>query len=97
MLVDFCKDHTSISLDNFAGFQEKHHVRSPSISPGINVTAKETNDLQIAMLAEPVTATLTIPFPFVGQGAWDLAWLLYLLVAYVLKRRPPARMARNQN
>ncbi len=58
------------------------------------VSEEDAEQFQIGILAEPVTALLTIPFAFIGQGAWDLSWLLYLLVAPVLKRWIPARAAR---
>jgi uncharacterized membrane protein len=55
------------------------------------VSEEDARQFQIGILAEPVTALLTIPFAFVGQGAWDLSWLLYLVVAFILKRRTPTR------
>jgi hypothetical protein len=38
LLVEFCKCHTSISHQIATEFQEERHVRSPSISQGIDIT-----------------------------------------------------------
>ncbi|MDJ0720041.1 MAG: TMEM175 family protein [Desulfobacterales bacterium] len=46
----------------------------------------EARNLQLAFLAEPVTALITIPFAFTGRLYWDLAWLSYPLVARLLGR-----------
>ena len=41
---------------------------------------------QIRVLAEPITAAITIPFAFVGPILWEVAWLSCPLVAKILKR-----------
>jgi hypothetical protein len=50
---------------------------------------------QIRVLAEPITAAITIPFAFVGPILWEVAWLSYPLVVSLLKRRES--MADKQN
>jgi len=42
--------------------------------------------LRLRVLAEPITATLTLALAFVGPLAWELGWLAYPLVALVLRR-----------
>jgi hypothetical protein len=51
------------------------------------MTPKETTDLQIEAFAEPLTALITLPVAFVGELAWNLAWLAYIPVAALVRRR----------
>lgn len=53
--------------------------------PGVD--DDEAADLQIEALTEPVTALITIPFAFMGEIAWNLAWLGWMPVARILGRR----------
>lgn len=52
-----------------------------------DVTEDEVQRLKVGVLAEPLTAVVTIPFAFLSSGAWELSWLSYLLIAPILKRR----------
>lgn len=52
-----------------------------------NVEENEVRGLQVGVLAEPLTALVTIPFAFVSTGVWELSWLSYLLIAPILKKR----------
>jgi hypothetical protein len=56
------------------------------------VTSEEGNEIGISILAEPLAATLTIPFAFIGPGAWNLSWLSVLLFGVLLKRRHKKRL-----
>jgi uncharacterized membrane protein len=58
------------------------------------VTAQEGNEIRISILAEPLAATLTIPFAFIGPGAWNLSWLSVLLFGFLLNRRHKKRFAK---
>lgn len=42
--------------------------------------------MKLTILPEPMTACITIPFAFIGQLAWDLAWLVYPLMTILVKR-----------
>jgi uncharacterized membrane protein len=55
-----------------------------------DLTDQEAGDLQIRILAEPITALITIPCAFVGPWIWEASWLLYPLIAYILRRRKTA-------
>jgi uncharacterized membrane protein len=55
------------------------------VSP--DLTDQEAGDLQIRFLAEPITALITIPCAFIGPWIWEVSWLLYPLIAYILRRR----------
>jgi len=55
------------------------------------VTLQEGNEIRISIFAEPLAATLTIPFAFVGPGAWNLSWLSVLLFGVLLNKRHKKR------
>ena len=51
------------------------------------ISKDEMLGVQIEAFAEPMAALVTLPFAFVGEAAWNLAWLAYLPIAAILKRR----------
>jgi len=51
------------------------------------ITAKEKLGVQIEAFAEPLAALATLPFAFVGELAWNLAWFAYIPIAAFLRRR----------
>ena len=55
------------------------------------VTSEERDEIKISILAEPLAATLTIPFAFIGPGVWNLSWLSVILFGVLLKRRHKKR------
>ncbi len=63
----------------------RHRLLLPSLGE------QEVRGTQISLLAEPITALITIPFAFVSSLAWGLSWLSYPLVwVLIRKRRQPA-------
>jgi uncharacterized membrane protein len=46
----------------------------------------EVATLQLRVLAEPLTAVLTIGLAFVSATAWELGWLAYPLIAAMLRK-----------
>jgi hypothetical protein len=64
--------------------RKKNLVRADS-------TAEERLGVQIEAFAEPMTALVTLPFAFVGELAWNLAWLAYIPIAAFLTRREKKR------
>jgi len=58
------------------------------VSP--DLTDQEAGDLQIRFLAEPITALITIPCAFIGPWIWEVSWLSYPLIVFILKRRKKA-------
>ncbi|MGD8372610.1 MAG: hypothetical protein PVI19_13745 [Syntrophobacterales bacterium] len=50
-------------------------------------TEQDANALSDRIMAEPITAIITLPCAFIGPVVWEISWLSYLLVAAVLKRR----------
>ncbi len=55
------------------------------------VTAPEKQGELVEAFTEPVTALITLPFAFVGEPYWNLAWLSYIPVAALLRRRNTGR------
>ena len=51
------------------------------------VTEQYAYQLRDRILAEPITATITIPFAFVGPIFWEIAWLAYPLIVWAVRRR----------
>jgi uncharacterized membrane protein len=51
------------------------------------ITKKEMLGVQIEAFAEPMAALVTLPFAYVGELAWNLAWLAYVPIAAILRRR----------
>lgn len=46
----------------------------------------EIVSLRLRVLAEPLTAVLTLALAFVSALAWELGWLAYPLIAFALRR-----------
>ena len=51
------------------------------------ITKDEMLAVQIEAFAEPLSALVTLPFAFVGEIAWNLAWFAYIPIAAVLRKR----------
>jgi len=81
----------SLALAGFAGvaswvYATKHpELVSEAISP------EEANELKISILSEPLAATFTIPFAFIGPGLWNLSWLSVIVFGIFLKKRHKKR------
>jgi uncharacterized membrane protein len=48
---------------------------------------EEVSALLVRSLAEPLTALITLPLAFVSATLWELAWLLYIPLAWYLGRK----------
>jgi uncharacterized membrane protein len=58
----------------------KRRLLTPDISDD------EVAALRLRVLAEPLTAVLTLAFAFVSAVAWELCWLAYPLIAAMLRK-----------
>ena len=56
------------------------------------VTEQYARRLRDRILAEPITAIITIPLAFVGPIFWEISWLIYPLVVFLVKGRRRAKM-----
>ncbi len=52
-----------------------------------DVTDAYALQLKDRILAEPLTAFITLPFAFVSAALWEISWLSYLPIHYLLRRR----------
>jgi len=50
------------------------------------ITKDEMLAVQIEAFAEPLSALVTLPFAYVGEVAWNLAWFAYIPIAAVLRK-----------
>ncbi len=55
------------------------------------VTEPYAYQLRDRILAEPITAIITIPLAFVGPILWEISWLSYPLVVLLVRRRRRAK------
>jgi|GEM_PF-4194311 len=60
---------------------ENHRLLLPE------VTEQYTHQLKDRILAEPITAILTIPMAFCGPILWQISWMCYRLVVLLVRRR----------
>lgn len=51
------------------------------------ISKEEMLSVQLEAFTEPLTALVTLPFAFVGELAWNLAWFAYIPIAALLRRR----------
>ena len=51
------------------------------------LTAEDADAISVRILAEPITAAITIPFAIFTPLLWEAAWFTYPLVSRVLTRR----------
>ena len=51
------------------------------------ISKEEMLGVQIEAFAEPMAALVTLPFAYVGELAWNLAWFAYIPIAAFLRRR----------
>jgi uncharacterized membrane protein len=58
------------------------------------VTGPYAYRLRDRILAEPITAIITIPCAFVGPILWEISWLTYPLVVWMVRGRRRAKSAR---
>ena len=57
------------------------------------VTEQYARHLRDRIMAEPVTAIITIPFAFVGPIIWEISWLSYPLVVLLVRGLRRAKRA----
>ena len=63
----------------------RHAKRAGLISR--DVSNEDADDISVAILAEPITAAITIPFAIFAPLLWEAAWFSYPLVSRVLEKR----------
>ena len=56
------------------------------------VTDQYALQLRDRILAEPLTALITLPFAFVNPSLWEISWWSYPLVVWLVRRRRRTKM-----
>ena len=56
------------------------------------VTDQYALQLRDRILAEPLTALITLPFAFVSPTLWEISWMSYPLVVWLVRRRRRSKM-----
>ncbi len=51
-----------------------------------DISNATVGEIKIRILAEPITALITLPCAMFGPSVWGAAWLAYPLVSYLLKK-----------
>jgi hypothetical protein len=79
-------ESTTAALAGLSGaFAWRYGIKSRRlIQP--DVTDFDAQKILDGVLAEPLTALMTIPFAFAGPWLWEASWLLLIPTNMVLKR-----------
>jgi len=63
----------------------RHAKRAGLVSP--ELSSEEADEISVSILAEPISAAITIPFAIFTPLLWEAAWFSYPVVARILGRR----------
>ncbi len=85
----------SLALVGFAGVAAWVYASKRADLVSEAVSPQEANELKISILAEPLAATFTIPFAFIGPGIWNLSWLSVIVFGIFLKKRHKKKFETN--
>ena len=69
----------TLALTGFAGVIAWAYAKKNRRLLSDVIDNKEAEQLKIGIFAEPLAATFTIPFAFLGPGVWNLAWLSLII------------------
>jgi uncharacterized membrane protein len=81
----------SLALVGFVGVAAWVYASKRAELVSEAVSAEEVDELKISILSEPLAATFTIPFAFIGPGLWNLSWLSVIVFGIFLKKRHKKR------
>jgi uncharacterized membrane protein len=73
-----------VGLASVAGWHYATH-EGRLVDPDID--ERDNQQVSRQIMAEPVTAALTIPFTFVGPWVWEISWFLYPFIRRLLRLR----------
>ena len=68
-----------------AYFGWRHAKRAGLVSK--DMSKEQADDVSVKILAEPITAAITIPFAIFAPLLWEVAWFSYPLISRLLSRR----------
>ena len=87
----------SLAFAGFAGVAAWVYATKHADLVSEAVSLEEANELKISILSEPLAATFTIPFAFIGPGIWNLSWLSVIVFGIFLKRRHKKKFETNSS
>jgi uncharacterized membrane protein len=73
-----------VGIASYWGWYYAKH-KANLISPSL--TKKDADDISVRILAEPITAAITLPFAIFSPLLWEIAWFSYPLISRVLNKR----------
>ena len=68
------------------GWSWAYAVKNPRLLQP-EVTEQYALQLRDRVLAEPITAIITLPCAFIGPIIWEISWLCYPLMVWLVRRR----------
>ena len=77
---------TAVLVGVFSNLSWRYATRNRKRMIDPEVSDEEIGLVSHRILAEPVTAVLTIPFAFMGPWFWELSWFLYPLIRKFFNR-----------
>lgn len=84
----------TLALAGFAGVAAWVYATNHAELVSEAVSPEEAYVLKISILSEPLAATFTIPFAFIGPGMWNLSWLSVIVFGIFLKKRHKKKFER---
>lgn len=78
-------ESTAVILIGVMGAAAWAHARRKGLVRE-GISRRDGLKVQLEAFTEPIVALITVPFAFVGEISWNLAWLAYFPVAAILRR-----------
>lgn len=73
-----------VGVPSYLGWR---HAKRKAKLISSDLSSEDADAISVRILAEPITAAITIPFAIFTPLLWEAAWFTYPLVARVLRRR----------
>ena len=87
----------ALALTGFTGVMAWIYANKQSDLVSEAVSPEEVNVIKVSILSEPLAATFTIPFAFIGPGIWNLSWLSVVIFGFLLNRSHKNRLAKSNS
>ncbi len=82
----------TLALAGFFSLWSWHYaIKNKRISD--TLSTRETNDIYLKLMPEPIVSVLTFPFAWISPLAWTLAWLLLIPVTWLSKKLQARHLA----
>ncbi|WP_031481053.1 TMEM175 family protein [Maridesulfovibrio frigidus] len=84
----------SLALVGFTSMWGWHYAANKKDLIDSDMPKNNIPYMKVTILPEPIAACISIPFAFVGPIAWEISWLSYPIVAYLIKKYVNAQVAK---